>query len=226
MHDRAVLLFSKPSIAGRVKTRLIGALTALEAADLHAAFLADLVARLGEFPADLVVCWALQDDEPVPAVPAGGRRQRGAGLGERMIEAFRGVAATHRCAAALGSDHPDLPLDRLHEAFESLERGADLAVGPAHDGGYYLIAGRPGEIPSEMFRDIPWSSPRVFTETVRRAADLGLVVQELAPGEDVDTVEDLRRLAIRLGGARVDLCPRTRAALAALGMTTEAACAS
>lgn len=226
MRDLAVLLFSKPAVAGRVKTRLIGALTAPEAAALHAAFFEDLVTRLRDLAADLVVYWALDEGEAIPASPAGGRRQIGGDLGERLLHAFREAAVSHRFAVAIGSDHPDLEAERIEEACAALARGADLVLGPARDGGYYLIAGRPSEIAAELFREIPWSSSVVLRETRARAARLGVNVVELACAEDVDTAEDLERLAARLRRAPGGFCPRTRVVLADVGLATEVPCAS
>src|SRR5436305_8455451 len=82
---RRLLLFTKPPRPGRVKTRLIGELTADEAARLHATFLEDLLARLRGGDFELRLAWALEADdadEEVPAGPVPGVRQQGSDLGE------------------------------------------------------------------------------------------------------------------------------------------------
>lgn len=219
--SRRLLLFTKPAREGRVKTRLIGDLTAAQAAALHAAFLADLLDRLraGEF--ELRLAWALEPGEEIPAGPfpgVRGLRQEGEGLGERLYRALAAAAADAEAGVvmALGSDHPTLPLALVHRAFERVEAGADVVLGPAEDGGYYLIALRAGAVAPRLFEKIAWSTDRVLAATLERCRELGLAVELLPEAADVDTPEDLRRLAGSLEQGDLG-CPRTRALLATLG---------
>lgn len=223
--DRRLLLFTKPARAGRVKTRLIGDLTPAQAAELHAAFLDDLLDRLRTGRFTVTLAWALDADDPEDAIPDGpfpGIRQRGGDLGERLytalseaVEAAEGGASV----AALGSDHPTLPVALVERAFDLLEvrdRGADVVLGPAEDGGYYLIALRAQAVTRRLFAEIAWSTDRVFPATLERIAELGLRLELLPLASDVDTPADLRRLAASM--AHGDLgCPRTRALLMAWG---------
>ncbi len=219
-----LLLYTKPAIPGRVKTRLVGELTAEQAAELHGAFVADLLARLAGQDFELWVAWALEPGERLPASPVPGLRQEGADLGERL---FRGLeraareAGGARAVAALGSDHPTIRPATLREAFSRIDGGADVALGPSLDGGYYLIALAPGAVRRELFEGIAWSTERVLAQTLERARAAGLEVALLEPASDVDTPDDLRRLAAALGaedGAPdTALCPRTRDLLAAWG---------
>ncbi|HYU31649.1 MAG TPA: TIGR04282 family arsenosugar biosynthesis glycosyltransferase [Thermoanaerobaculia bacterium] len=209
---RRLLLFTKPAREGRVKTRLIGALSPAQAAALHQAFLDDLLDRLREGSFDLRLAWALDPGEPMPAGSIPGVRQEGDDLGERLYRALAAAGAEVPSVAALGSDHPTLPLEIVHEAFALLETGADVVLGPAEDGGYYLIALRAGAVARRLFEDIPWSTDRVFRDTVERCRELGLRLELLPAASDVDTPEDLHRLALRM--SEDDLgCPRTRALL-------------
>lgn len=215
---RRLLLFTKPAREGRVKTRLIGDLTAAEAAELHAAFLADLLDRLREGDFELRLAWALDPDEELPQGPVPGVRQEGSDLGERLYRALSGGDA--RAVMALGSDHPTLPLSLIHRAFETLETpeaGADVVLGPAEDGGYYLIALRAGAVHRRLFEDIAWSTDRVLPATLERCCELGLAVELLPEASDVDTPEDLRRLAERMADSDLG-CPRTRDLLQSLGI--------
>jgi rSAM/selenodomain-associated transferase 1 len=207
--SRRLLLFTKPAREGRVKTRLIGDLTAAEAAALHAAFLDDLVDRLREGDFELRLAWAL---DPEDELPAGGVRQQGDDLGERLYRVLSEASRDGSPVMALGSDHPTLPLALVHEAFERLERGAEVVLGPAEDGGYYLIALRPDAVVPDLFRDIPWSTGRVLSETLERCRKFA--VELLPPESDVDTPEDLRRLAARMSSEDLG-CPRTRELLRA-----------
>ena len=181
--DRRLLLFTKPARAGRVKTRLIGDLTARQAADLHAAFLGDLLARLRPGCFDLRLAWALDPAAGAPAV------------------------------AALGSDHPTLPLAVVHRAFAAVEAGTPVVLGPAADGGYYLIALAAAAVSPRLFAGIPWSTEGVLGETLVRCRELGLAWELLPAASDVDTPHDLARLAGDLAAGDLD-CPRTRGLLA------------
>lgn len=205
-----------------MKTRLIGELTPAEAATLHFAFLEDLLDRLRRGSFDLRIAWALDPEEPVPAetfpgIP--GVRQEGEGLGDRLFNTLAAAAAEAPSVAALGSDHPTLPLAVVHDAFERLERfekGADVVLGPATDGGYYLIGLRAAAVVPRLFDGIAWSTDRVLPETLARCAELGFRVDLLPEASDVDTPDDLRRLAARFAasGEQDDLgCPRTQGLL-------------
>jgi rSAM/selenodomain-associated transferase 1 len=213
---RRLLLFTKPAREGRVKTRLIGDLTAAEAAALHQAFLEDLLDRLRSGDFELRLAWALEDGDAVPSGPFRGFRQEGEELGERLYRALSGAAREAGAVAALGSDHPTLPLELVHRAFEKVEAGADVVLGPAEDGGYYLIALSSKAVSPRLFEGIPWSTDRVLPQTLERCGELGLAVELLPEASDVDTPEDLRRLAGRMAGSDLG-CPRTRALLAGLG---------
>lgn len=209
MPSRRLLLFTKPAREGRVKTRLIGDLTAAEAASLHAAFLDDLLERLREGDFELRLAWALDSSDDLPAGPVPGIRQEGDDLGERLYRALSGAAGEVSSVMALGSDHPTLPLERIHQAFEALERGARVVLGPAEDGGYYLVALRSDAVSRRLFQDIPWSTAGVLPATLERCRELGISPELLPVAADVDTPEDLRRLASRMVSEDLG-CPRTR----------------
>jgi rSAM/selenodomain-associated transferase 1 len=212
---RRLLLFTKPARVGRVKTRLIGDLTAADAARLHAAFRDDLLARLQGGDFELRIAWALDPEEEVPAGPVPGVRQQGSDLGERLYRALSEAAASG-AVTAVGSDHPTIPLELVHRAFASVEAGTDVVLGPAEDGGYYLIALRSGAISPRLFADITWSTEQVLPATLERCRELGLTVELLPTASDVDTPDDLRRLAVRMAGSDLG-CPRTRDLLVSLG---------
>jgi rSAM/selenodomain-associated transferase 1 len=219
---RRLLLFTKPAREGRVKTRLIGDLTPAQAAALHMAFLDDLLDRLREGlreeDIELRLAWALDPDEPVPAGPLPGVRQEGSDLGERLYRALSGAAAEAGVVMALGSDHPTLPLELVHRAFERVEAGVDVVLGPAEDGGYYLIALAPEAVAPRLFEGIAWSTPQVLAATLDRCRELGLAVELLPEASDVDTPEDLRRLAARMAMEGDLGCPRTWSLLASMGL--------
>ncbi|HXT19339.1 MAG TPA: TIGR04282 family arsenosugar biosynthesis glycosyltransferase [Thermoanaerobaculia bacterium] len=221
-----LLLFTKPARPGKVKTRLVGAgLSAEQAAALHEAFLGDLCERLaGARGFALRLAWALEDGEVVPAGRGPATVQQGADLGERLFRALSEAAAEYLLVGAVGSDHPELSPARVEEAFAALA-GADVAIGPAHDGGYYLIALRREALSPRLFAEVPWSTGEVLSTTLARCAELGLAVALLPPEADVDTPADLVRLAASIAESRGPSCPRTRALLQDWGMLRPAVAA-
>lgn len=111
-------------------------------------------------------------------------------LGERMAAAFdEGFRRGARRVAIIGTDVPGAGRHHVLQALAALERH-DVCVGPARDGGYYLLAlGRPEP---RLFEGIAWSTPEVLGQTLARAESLGLRVARLETLTDVDTLEDLR----------------------------------
>lgn len=220
MTRNALLVFTKPARPGRVKTRLIGELTAAEAAELHAAFRDDLCERLAGGDYRLEIAWDLDDGEAVPAGPAPGTRQVGGDLGARLFHALTGAARRFEAVAAVGSDHPELAPATVDDAFRRLAAGADVVLGPVADGGYFLIALRRDAVRRELFEGVAWSTETVLADTLARARALGLAAELLPPGHDVDRPADLAALARRLAqrdAAACDACPRTRALLESWG---------
>jgi rSAM/selenodomain-associated transferase 1 len=136
------------------------------------------------------------------------------GLGAALEECFaHGLADGYHGVAVLGSDSPTLPPNVLTSAFEVLD-GRDVAIGPCPDGGYYLLSAR-GVHPS-LFRDMVWSTPDVFQETLVRCAIDSLRVATLPTWLDVDTPDDLDALVESLADS--DAAPNTRRALSAIGL--------
>ena len=199
---RRLALFARRPVAGEVKTRLSPAVPPALALDLYRALLEDALAASAEAVADeRSIYWAAAATEDGPAVPPGvrERQQQGADLGERLAQAFvELLAAAGDRAVILGADCPGLEAATLERAFEALG-SHDVVLGPARDGGYYLIGLRrpaPG-----LFREIEWSTPRVLDQTRERAAKAGLMVALLPALDDLDTPEDLLRwIACRAGG--------------------------
>jgi len=214
---RRLLLFARAPIPGRVKTRLVapGGLTPAGAASLQRALVADLGHRLSAGPWELVLMWASTPDAEPPsdlapaAVPW--RLQEGRDLGERLYRGLRWAADGADRVAAVGSDHPDLDSARVEEAFEALDAGREAVLGPAADGGYYLIALRREALHRRLFEGIAWSSPSVFGATLTRLGELGLDTALLPEAHDLDTVADLARFRQRLERRAEfrSLCPRT-----------------
>lgn len=212
------LLFTKAARPGRVKTRLIGALSAEQTARLHTAFVDDVLEALRPGDFHLAVAWADDDDSMDPPPSMQGLEilpQRGDDLGQRLYNGLRTVSRRHPWVAAVGSDHPEIAAATVEDAFRRLARGAEVVLGPVDDGGYFLIAMRREVLDAELFRDIPWSTATVCRDTVARCRSLGLRYELLAPGHDVDVAEDLEALTRRLAGSSA--CGHTQTLLRAWG---------
>ena len=215
--NRRLLVFAKPARPGRVKSRLIGELTAEQAAELHEALLRDLLDRLAGGDFSLRLAWALDEGEEPPPWSPPWMRQEGTDLGARLHRALAGAAGEgHSAVAAVGSDHSDLGRADVEGAFARVEAGADVALAPAGDGGYSLIALAAAAVRPELFAGVPWSTRRVFDETLARCRRLGLEVAMLPERRDLDTPADLRRVAAGLA-AGAGGCRRTQALLEAWG---------
>jgi glycosyltransferase A (GT-A) superfamily protein (DUF2064 family) len=113
----------------------------------------------------------------------------------------------------LGTDSPTVPLDHVEQAFRELER-ADVVLGPAVDGGYYLLGcalhpsplspgrGVRGEELPPIFEGIAWGTSRVLADTIARLADPAWRLALLPPWYDVDTLDDWRMLRGHLAALR------------------------
>jgi rSAM/selenodomain-associated transferase 1 len=217
---QVLILVAKAPLAGFAKTRLVAerGLTAAAAARLADAFLRDTLEACGRIAgASLMVSFAPRESEPYFRELAPRARlvpQVEGDLGARLAAAFEAafeLGATR--AVALGSDTPHVGAGRIARALAVLE-ASDCVLGPAVDGGYYLIGLRRNE--PRVFRGIEWSSPRVLAQTRERAGESGLGVELLDELYDVDDPADLDRLArgLEAGEAR---CAHTAHALAELG---------
>lgn len=220
MSTCCLVLFTKAARPGRVKTRLVGTLTAQQTAALHDAFVDDVASSLRQGAFQLTVAWGSDDgglgDLPsslggLPAEP-----QHPGDLGQRLAHGLASVARRFESVAAVGSDHPEMHPDTVNEAFEHLEHGADVVIVPADDGGYVLIAVRREALRPELFQGIPWSTSEVLARTTDRCHELGLRLHLMPEGHDIDLHEDLLALVDRM---RRDpsRCPATRRLLETWG---------
>jgi rSAM/selenodomain-associated transferase 1 len=199
----ALIIFAKAPIPGQVKTRLCPPLTPDEAATLHGSFVLDTLERTKtaavklKLPIDRYLACApsvthvffkiMEERQGVKLID-----QIGDDLGARMNQAFTTLFSQgYRQVLLIGTDVPTLPFDYLKEAVVLLD-SHDLVLGPANDGGYYLIGlTRPIR---ELFVDIPWSTDQVLGLTREKAVALGLTTALLESWRDVDTVADLQAL--------------------------------
>lgn len=205
-HKCALAIMAKAPLAGTVKTRLVPPLNAQEAAALSACFLQDTAANVsavaGLHGADCIAVYTPVDAEEVfhQLLPAEFRLlpQNGAQLGDRLLNATEELLAFgYESVCLINGDTPTLPPTRLVDAIQVLRRPGDQVVlGPADDGGYYLIGlKQPHQL---LFTDIPWSTPHVYALTVDRAHALNLAPEVLSYWYDLDDASSLRRLCNEL----------------------------
>ncbi len=199
----ALVIFAKAPIPGHVKTRLCPPLTPDEAATLHGSFVLDTLERtkaavgrlklsmdryLACSPSTTHVFFKIMEErQGVKLID-----QVGDDLGARMHQAVEAMFSRgYRRTLLLGTDVPTVPLEHFKQALTLLD-SHELVLGPALDGGYYLI-GMNRTIP-ELFTNMPWSTDQVLRLTQDRAAQLGLKTALLQPWRDVDTLADLEAL--------------------------------
>jgi rSAM/selenodomain-associated transferase 1 len=230
MTTRALTIVAKYPEPGLVKTRLAAAVGADVAAALYRAFLADLAKRFTRAARrdGYSLIWAQApgsgDLRDIAGADARVLAQRGDDFAARLHNICADLASTGiRELVVMSSDSPHLPADWVRLAFAAVARGR-VALGPAMDGGYYLIGLRTDPPLPDLFSGIEMSTERVLVETRARAASLGLAVDLLPTTFDVDEVGALSRLAQALAkpGPRAAPSPRTRAALAALASSSDA----
>jgi rSAM/selenodomain-associated transferase 1 len=221
MPRRVLIVLAKAPTAGLAKTRLCPPLTPDEAAAFAAASLVDTLAVARNVPDCRVIlghppgaeCMLAEmlgaDLPPTIVVPPGD-------VGMAMCYAIS-CALDHRATqvALIGSDLPSLPPAHIRAAFARLDSGADVDLGPAEDGGYYLIAATAPH--PELFTGITWSTATVFAQTAAKVATAGLAFAAIPPWYDIDTAADLHRCATDLAACPDHPATATRAFLAGLG---------
>ena len=199
----ALVIFAKAPIPGEVNTRLCPPLTPDEAATLHGSFVLDMLERtklaiatlqlsfhrfLACAPSSELVFFKIMEERQGVRL----LDQVGENLGQRLHRTFVDLFAKgYKQVIIVGTDVPTLPLSVYQEAFAMLGR-SDVVLGPALDGGYYLIGlTRPAE---NLFAGVPWSTDQVLAVTQQQAKALGLSVGLTTAWRDVDTIADLQSL--------------------------------
>lgn len=179
---------------GAVKTRLVPPLSYEEASGLYTCFLKDIFEKVSRLKgvrvyASYTPAWAAESisgmvPDSIEIFP-----QEGVDLGERMYNAFKTLFDRgHKLVSLIGSDSPDMPLEFIEESFRLLGP-ARVALGPAEDGGYYLMS--MDEPITAPFVNMRWSNNTVLRETLKRLDEKSVRYELLDPWHDIDRVEDL-----------------------------------
>ena len=189
-------VFAKFWEAGKVKTRLACDTNNQFAAEIYQAFLLSTLKRVSGLAEAQILCVTpverLADFALVTPPNWTITSQSDGDLGERMNSFFQNaIECQIKKTVLIGTDSPTLPVDMIQKAFEALE-DVDCVIGPAIDGGYYLI-GCQQQVPP-IFTGIHWSSDKVLKQTIEALRGAGYSYELLPPWFDIDTIDDLREL--------------------------------
>ena len=185
-----IIVFVKNPELGKVKTRLAATLgdeKALKIYNKLVGYTKDVLSQLSNvkryiYYSSFVVKQDIWDNHQFEK-----RTQSTGGLGDRITTALKETFETCNPIIIIGSDCPQLTPLHIKDAFEQLKTH-NIVIGPSHDGGYYLL-GMDKYYP-QLFQDINWSTSTVFQETVLKATNLNLGVDELETLSDIDYEED------------------------------------
>ena len=235
----AMAVMAKASNPGRVKTRMVPPLTAIEASDLNTAFLVDIshnmkaaqqLAAISPWMAFAPAGSAQFFETNLPS-GIGLLETVGPNLGECLLKAASSLLDRgYQSACLINSDSPTLPAGYLVAAANLLAADGDrIVLGPSTDGGYYLIGMTQRH--RRLFEDIDWSTERVFGQTLVRASEIGVPVVVLPTWYDVDDAGTVCMLIgelfegqpFRVVGAQTTPADSSRALLARLLRETDLA---
>ena len=188
--NQLILLFAKTAIKGKVKTRLSNSIGSEMALWVYQQLLAKTILVLNKIPYDIAVFY----DPVVPATLFDLENakfhfsQQGNDLGEKMNKAFQwGFDMGYKKICIIGTDLWEINSELIKRAFDELYK-SDFVIGPAQDGGYYLL-GMTRPFP-KLFRNKSWSSNTLLNQS--KATLIEEKVSLLEEKNDIDTLEDLK----------------------------------
>jgi rSAM/selenodomain-associated transferase 1 len=212
-----IAVMARAPVPGRCKTRLAASVGDDRAAELCRAMLLDTLDSIdATFTQARLVVMAAPEHDGVSLLRALAPArweiiaQEGDGLGMRLAHAFKRLGADGGPVALVDSDSPTASWGAAERALSGLRGPRRVCLGPCTDGGYWLIAMTTIEL--GVLDGISWSTPAVAGETRARCAALGLSLEELPVGRDVDGPDDLAWLRDELCTWR-ERAPRTAAML-------------
>jgi rSAM/selenodomain-associated transferase 1 len=190
----ALIVFTKNPVAGKVKTRIAAVLGEDQALEIHQQLVRRTVKTVSILAQDIFVYYsdAMELSDIWDTLSVQKRVQSGESLGARMTNAFRDVLFAYEKVLCIGTDCPQLTMQHITHAFDALSH-ADIVIGPATDGGYYLIGMR--DFFPWLFEDIAWSTGVVFSTTLKKCLDTGYGLKLLPVLSDVDTAKEWDQLS-------------------------------
>ncbi|MFZ6663776.1 TIGR04282 family arsenosugar biosynthesis glycosyltransferase [Peijinzhouia sedimentorum] len=203
MAKSGLIIFVKSPIAGEVKTRLAADIGDEKALEIYWQLLQITKKVALQFNGSKMI-WSNKDwiDNsdfwPIEAFQF--HLQKGSSLGEKMAQAFEfHFKESFTKLILIGSDCPEINILILNEAEQALDHH-DLVIGPAADGGYYLIAMK--EVHYELFQNMEWSHAQVLEQSLQRAKSKSLSIHMLQTLSDIDNVADLNLLPNEFGATK------------------------
>jgi uncharacterized protein len=197
MKKEVVLIFQKNEVLGKVKSRLAVGTGEEQALEIYRQLLTKTYLALRDVSVSITTYFS----EFIPENPIHSAENKlvqvGQDLGERMKNAFaENFESGMEKVVLIGTDCPSLEGIHLSQAFEALDQ-SDLVLGPARDGGYYMIGMKCRA--DFLFEGITWSTELVLSQTLALAAEQGLQTSLLPVLEDIDTLEDWERYCSQIG---------------------------
>ncbi len=194
-YDQAILLFMKAPRPGNVKTRIAKSIGNKKAARLYRNFVMDIISMVETCKKQVIIFYHPEDGKNEIENLLGKNHiyfsQTGDNLGKRMQKAFeKAFDMGVKKGVLMGTDIPDLPSEIIESAFNYLDSKKSV-IGPAFDGGYYLIGFRQNFFSASVFENIPWSTPKVFEKTLSKMKTLQIEPYILPGWRDMDSMDDL-----------------------------------
>ena len=193
-----IIVLAKAPIAGQAKTRMIPQLGEAGAAQLQQRLLQHTISLCHQAQlADIALYCSPNTQQPIfqqlqQEYGISLHQQQGNDIGQRMHHAIEEQLRQKSKVVLVGTDCPSLNAGHLKAAFDSLSQQSPLAIAPAKDGGYVLIAAT--RIHPAIFQNIHWSSERVYAQTQQAIKQLGWQHTQLQILRDLDTPDDLKYL--------------------------------
>jgi rSAM/selenodomain-associated transferase 1 len=192
MKENLLIIFIRNPVLNRVKTRLAEKTGSIVALRIYSELLSATFKNASKVNSDKTIYFSDNIDNSIkPGFSFQPEVQQGSGLGERMKNAFsESFEKGYNKIVIIGSDCYDLSPEIISEAFDKLQV-SDCVLGPANDGGYYLIGLR--KMIPDLFSDINWGSSEVFKQTLSILKKTSAVHTELNVLSDIDTLDDVLR---------------------------------
>jgi len=191
---QALIIFVKNPVPGKVKTRLARSIGDQQAADVYRQLLLHTKSITHQLAVDKFVYYAddIAENDLWESPAYQKRQQQGGDLGERMVGAFAACFdAGYNRVVIIGSDCAEITAAHIEQAFAALST-TDLVIGPATDGGYYLLGMKKRS--QGLFENIPWSTDAVMSSTLQKVNELGLNYLLIETLSDIDDLEAYRKM--------------------------------
>ncbi|PNQ75186.1 glycosyltransferase [Hanstruepera neustonica] len=193
MSKELLIVFVKNSVLGKVKTRLAKDIGNDAAFEVYKMLVSKTEQATNQIAIDKHIYFS-DTNEKTGWHHDFKTIQQGHDLGERMKNAFKdGFEKGYQNIVLIGSDLPDISEELINKSFEVLKT-SDTVFGPAEDGGYYLVGMK--QLHENLFKNMPWSTSRVFEETMNVLESQSISVGLLETLNDIDTLEDLKNSSI------------------------------